>query len=603
MADKYTLTQEYKGYVNKPEPTNIDSRYIVAGSMNVIVNLDGSIGSRKGATEISTEITEEDTPIETEKDWFTSRGDYFTLRRYGTKLDVIYTDTDGTDKIERLHSSLTVGDSRGAFAVIFDKTRVIDKIVLATGTDKLWMWTGAFVEISAYTATTVTIASGTWGEKGFPATGNIVVDGVSYAYTGGYDTDTLTGLTAVPASVVGKKAFEPVIEETLTDVDADYEIDYLGVYRNQLYLGSKTSRLVLVSSGINYKLFTIPGTRAAGDPNEFLLDDNSKGFMATKQSMLMFGANNTVMEVKYALSSDQTKEAFTVDHIINGDNQGSLSSRSRVSIGGNIYYINRDLQMAVIQITSNFSQTNEEINPSELVQNDFDSFDWEDSQMRYWRRNIVVVVPRHNVMMLFNLDQKLWQAPQIFQNIDIGSVSVTKDNRLIGHSYTKNVSYILFDETTNSDIGTAVPTVARFAYNQFGDRTMLKAFNQYYQDGYISPAGELTREILFDYNGAGGTDSQTFKGTETAYISDVQENGGLGSTPLGQTPLSGAGVGAGVASNEKRFRYADVVPLTDFYETQITYSMEVLDASWRIVAHGPNVNVQRNSGNELIRVV
>jgi hypothetical protein len=602
MAEKYVLTQEYKGYVNKPEPTNIDSKFIVSGSKNVMVNLDGSIGSRYGVTEIATTITEETTPITAERDWLTSRGDYFTLKRYGTKLDVIYTDTDGFDKIERLHSSLTVGASDGSFAVVFDPTRVIDKVVLATGLDSLIMWTGAFVEVLSETTNTLTIASGTWGAKGFPATGNVVVDGNTYAYTGGFDTDTLTGVTPDPTGLVaGFKAFEPVVTEALTSVSATYQIDYLGVYRNQLYINSETSRLAPVSSGIDYTLFTIPGTRAAGDPNEFLLDDNGKGFMATKQSMLIFGANNTVMEVKYALSADQTKEAFTIDHIINGDNQGSISSRARVSVGGNIYYIDRDLQMAVIQISSALSQTNEEINPSELVQNDFDVFDWEDSQMRYWQRHIVVVIPKNNTMMLFNLDLKLWQAPQIFQNIDIGSVSVTKDNRLIGHSYTKNVSYMLFDKSVNSDIGVAVPTKAIFAYNQFGDRTALKAFNLYYQDGYISSAGELTREILFDYNGAAGSKTTVFKGTEASFISGVQENAGLGGSTLGERPLSGAG--SGLEIFEKRFRYVDPMPIADFYETLITYEMEILNGSWRLVAHGPNVNVQRNSGNELIRVV
>jgi hypothetical protein len=600
MAEKYVLTQEYKGYVNKPEPTNIDSKFIVDGSVNVMVNIDGSIGSRKGSTIIDTTIAEEATPIDTEKDWLTSRGDYFTLKRYGTKLDVIYTDTDGIDKIERLHSSLTIGASKGDFAVVFDPTAVIDKIVLATGTYKLWMWTGAFVEVSAYTSTTVTIASGTWGSKGFPATGSIVIDGATYTYTGGYDSATLTGLTSVPATVVGKKAFAPVIEETLTSVATTYKIDYLGVYRNQLYLGSDTSRLVPVSSGINYKLFTIPATRAAGNPNEFLLDDNSKGFMATKNSMLMFGANNTVMEVKYALSADQTKEAFSIDHVINGDNQGSLSARARLSFGGAIYYINRDLQMGVIQTISTGTQS-ADINPSELVQNDFDSFDWTDSQMKYWKRNIVVVIPAHNTVMLYDIDQKLWQAPQIFQNMDIGSVSVTKDNRLIGHSYTSNVSYILFDESTASDNGVAFPSKAVFAYNQFGDRTGLKAFNLYYQDGYISTGGELTRTILFDYGGAGGVDSKTFTGSESDFLYEVDTNAGFGQAPLGTANLSGSGTELSV--NEKRFRYVDALSFSDFYEMQVSYEMQTDEGSWRIVAHGGNVQAQRNSGNELIRSV
>lgn len=598
MAEKYILTQEYKGYVNKPEPTNIDSLYTVKGSKNVLVNVDGSIGSRKGASKIVTTIPEENTPVATERNWLTSRGDYFTLKRYGTKLDVVYTDIDGLDKVERLNSALTVGTSKGDFAVVFDPTAVIDKVVLATGTDKLWMWTGAFIAVSAATATTVSIASSTWGAKGFPLAGTFIVAGVTYTYTGGGATATLTGVTPDPTTTVGKKAFAPVIEETLTSVAATYKIDYLGVYRNQLHLGSDTSRLVPVSSGINYKLFTIPGIRAAGNANEFLLDDNSKGFMATKSSILLFGANNTVMEVKYAFSADQTKEAFTIDHVVSGDNQGSLSARARVSIGGNIYYINRDLQMDIIQTLSTGTQSID-INISELVQNEFDAFNWEDSQMRYWKRNLVIVIPKNNTLMLFNLDKKLWQAPQIFQNIDVGSVSITKDNRLIGHSYTKNISYILFDEKTNSDVGTAVPSKAVFAYNQFGDRTRLKAFNLYYQDGYISPGGALNRTLLFDYNGAEGISTLIFNGNESAYLAELDTNASLGQEPLGHVNLSGSGTDAVV--DEKRFRYVDAIIPADFYEMLVSYEMEVAEASWRIVAHGPNVEAQRNAGNELIR--
>jgi hypothetical protein len=93
----------------------------------------------------------------------------------------------------------------------------------------------------------------------------------------------------------------------------------------------------------------------------------------------------------------------------------------------------------------------------------------------------------------------------------------------------------------------------------------------------------------------------TFAGTESEFISDVEDNGGLGSVHLGEAPLSGAGLGEFVS--EKRFRYVDPIVGTDFYEMQVSYEMESLDASWRIVAHGGNVQQQRNSGNELIRVV
>jgi len=598
MAEKFKLINRYKGYVNKPEPTNLDPEYMVPGSQNVIVNLDGSIGSRKGTSLVPTTVSELAEAITARIDWKTSRGDFFTLVRYGTKLDAIFMDDTGILTTIRLASSLTVGTSEGSFAVVFDKTRIIDRVLLATGLATLTSWSGALVKVSGATANTMTVASSTWGAKGFAVSGTVTVDGVVYTYTGGGATATLTGVTPSPVPTIGLYAHEAVLNEALTAVSAPYQIDFLGVYRNQAYLGSKTSRVVPVSSGINYLLYTIPATRAAGDANEFLLDDNSAGFTATKQSMLMFGSSNTVMEVKYTLSADQTKEAFTIDHVINGNNQGSLAPNARLSIGGNIYYINRDKQMGVIQIGATLTQTLD-INPSLLVEKDFQRFDWTDAQMQPWERNIVVVVPKENMLMLYNLDDKLWQAPQIFKNIDLGSVSVDNNNRLLGHSYSKNVSYVLFDEKTNNDVGAAIASKAIFAYNGYGERSRCKDFGMYYQDGYISPGGELVRKLLYDFDGAGGELIRGFKGNETAFIQYVEQDSNLGGDNLGQLDLGGGFVE--VSDPERRFRYIDAMVAKDFYELQVSYEQEALGASWRLVAHGPDVDLNSNNNNDIIR--
>jgi len=598
MAEKFTLTTEYLGYVNKPELTNINPAFIVAGSVNVFINLDGSIGSRKGSSLVPTTVSAGTEGITARMDWKTSRGDYFTLVRYGTKLDAIFKDADGVFTTLRISSTLPAGTSRGSMATVFDPTLVIDKALIAVGTHQIESWSGALVKVSGVTSNTMTVASSTWGAKGFPVSGTVVSEGVTYTYTGGGDTATLTGVTPDPTDTLEEYAFSDTNTETLTAVDTDYEIDYLGVYRNQVYLGSETSRLVPVSSGIDYTLYTIPTDRAAGDPNEFLLDDNSKGFMPTKQSMLMFGSQNTVMEVQYVLSADQTKEAFNIDHVINGDNQGSLSANGRVSFEGNIYYITRDKQMGVISISTRKIESLDE-NPSEIVQNDFDNFDWNDSQMLVWERHIVIVVPKENKMMLIDINQSIWQAPQVFVGIDLGSVSVGNNNELIGHSYTTNVSYILFDPNTNSDLGVKVPTKAIFAYNHFGDRSRNKDFNLYYQDGYITSGGEITRTLAYDYQGAGGVNVSLFKGTETQFLQHIENDAGIGGAPLGERDLAGGSTE--VISEDKRFRYVDTMPALDFYELLVTYEQEVVDAAWRLVAHGCDVSINSNNSNDILR--
>ena len=202
-------------------------------------------------------------------------------------------------------------------------------------------------------------------------------------------------------------------------------------------------------------------------------------------------------------------------------------------------------------------------------------------------------------MLLYDIEQGLWQAPQVFVGIDLGMVSVSDDNQLIGHSYTKNVSYILFDDNTNSDLGVKVPTKAKFAYNHYGERSRNKDFELYYQDGYITSGGELTRTLEYDYKGAGGTETRTFKGTDTAFLQTTEEDAGLGGAPNGERDLSGGGLE--VPTPDKRFRYANAFPSKDFYELQVTYEQEVLGAAWRVVAHGPDAEVNDNGNNDIIQ--
>jgi len=178
-------------------------------------------------------------------------------------------------------------------------------------------------------------------------------------------------------------------------------------------------------------------------------------------------------------------------------------------------------------------------------------------------------------------------------------VSVDNNNRLLGHSYSKNVSYVLFDEKTNNDVGAAIASKAIFAYNGYGERSRCKDFGMYYQDGYISPGGELVRKLLYDFDGAGGELIRGFKGNETAFIQYVEQDSNLGGDNLGQLDLGGGFVE--VSDPERRFRYIDAMVAKDFYELQVSYEQEALGASWRLVAHGPDVDLNSNNNNDIIR--
>ena len=98
------------------------------------------------------------------------------------------------------------------------------------------------------------LTSATLGAK------QVTINGVVFTYTGGETTGTLTGVTpdptvSSPVVVAGNTAFQTVRVHTVSDnggVRSDIKFDYVGVYTNYIFYGSKTSRVVLMSKSTDF---------------------------------------------------------------------------------------------------------------------------------------------------------------------------------------------------------------------------------------------------------------------------------------------------------------------------------------------------------------
>jgi len=599
-----TLTSQFSGYQSRAEITNTDPSYMIDGSKNILVDWQGSLVSRKGNS-IQGDTDSTGNGVRGGYTWRTSRGDVYVLRRHGTKLEVRLSETVGgvtTYSWLAISSSLVDCSTQvvSEFATVWDDTNKIDKLIFPSFEEGIIEWSGALIEVDSVTANTITKSgTRTFGSHGFPATGTIVINGTTYTYTGGADTTTLTGVTPDPtvapvaAGDMGHSAIVTTNSAPPTHPwDSTFTIDFVGVFRNQLYVGNKNSRVAYASDALDYLNFS--SSTAVGGARKFVLDDTCAGFMATKDSMLIFGQTNMVMIIRFTVSADQTKELMQIDRLETGSQGGIITPSAKIRIKNAVMYVTNEKTLDTIEFVANIAD--EQTLPiSDIVKRDFDSFDFTDATIVYWDRIIVVCIPLSNTLMMYDVARKIWHAPISFANTTIGSASVDENGDLIGHDYFKNESYQLF--TGRNDNGQAFDTIAVFAYNNFGSRFGIKSLYKYAQDGYISSNGELTRVLDYNFMGQTQSISKSFSGG-SRFAFQVTDESSFGKTPLGSRTLSGEP--SDPTLDERRFRYIDNVLPVQFYELLVTYKMiGVVDGFWRLVAHGGNVTLTSSEPNNI----
>jgi len=84
---KFDLVKEYSGYSNKKDITNLDSRYLVPPSQNVIINDGEKVSSRPGYSLYGASSVDT-LPSTSSFEWKTGIGYERALRAYDDELEV-----------------------------------------------------------------------------------------------------------------------------------------------------------------------------------------------------------------------------------------------------------------------------------------------------------------------------------------------------------------------------------------------------------------------------------------------------------------------------------------------------------------------------------
>jgi len=578
---EFKLIDQFKGYQNKKDVSNVDPAFLIAGSHDVLINDGEKIVTRKGYTIDGDESTAL-TPITSAYDWNTSTGVARHLRFYDDELEYRYVDDNGVVTWRRLKNGFTQNATL-RFAEWWSSSEVKDLLLFVDGTSNMYMWSGGVATVASNTATTLTKSgTETWAESRFLIAGtrSVIVNGVEYTYTGGEGTTTLTGLTGLPAFTAGDIVVQAV-RTTANTPAAAVDNDLIFVNKNQVHIADQNRRDVYISKNTDYTDFTYSSPRLPGEGAILTLDSPPVGFVDQEDFTYISAGKNDWYQTVFTMSSDNTKESLTIQKLKSGPQQGAISQESIGKIKNSVIYVSNEPTLDTLGRLENIN-TPQSKPLSDPVKLDFDAYDFTNCHVKYYKNQAFIAVPREGLVLIYDIQNGYWQPPQ---RLAVARFSIIGDE-LYGHSSAVPETYKLFDQTTNRDKDNAISHEAIFAYRNFGNRYHRKRFDEYFHEGYIAANTIVTVDYFFEYQGSLTQKQKSITTANANTLFGVGETNQLGSEALGQVPM---GTFLNMPSELQKFRVIHTMSKDAFFEYLVRYSSYEVDYQWQLLAQGPNV--------------
>jgi len=589
---KYTIEQEFGGYVSSLDKTKSAPNLMVSGSKNVYKKKNGNLAIREGQKRLGV-ANSTLSGISSEFVWDTSWGSTFTLVVSNSNLYVV------SDNVwYSIQSSLT--KTRYVFDKWWDNTLKKDDCLFVNGTSNLYKWGGGFGLLASTTATTI-VLDRTVAIAHLPLTsGSVVVNGTTYAYTG-VSGSTLTGVTPDPTAQAVNSGVLETVTTTSNKPDSTMNNDFIKVVNNQLYVGSYTSRFCYISSNTDYTNFTIPTPRLIGSPELIVLDANGVGIGVRQgNACLGYGKNGWAIisfsdvTVGTTLTNVTTKTLKPVALL-----QAPLAHEFIDSVGDNLVYLGQDNQVHSFGDFNNlfvagYPSLSQEV-ATELAAENFTN-----GCLKCIGEFIYVVAPNSGKVYLRQertrlneggqvVSEKLWHSPFVWGITRIDSAN----DLIIGFSSSNPQIYQLWDteqyyDDSPSDEPLPYQGVVAFSYFGRERRQGLWSFGGVFTEGYITPNTPLMLTVNYNYNGASGIQTRYVNSLTRPAKFFSTSSSSLGDSSLGSESLGGSG-DLEVSTN---FKNINQFSLVNCFMWQLVYSSEEVNSNWEISAIGTNATVE-----------
>lgn len=599
---KYQLVEETIGYVTAEAATNTDPRNLVAGSRNVIIDQQRKVRTRYGNTRLGASNSAL-TGNRGGTTWNTSTGNEFVLKGYDDELEVYLETIGGTalNAFYRIANGFsTTGKPR--FTTWYDATEGIDLLIFVWGDDNAYEWGGGVAVVDSITGTTITKAgTDTWAQSRFYTTRNKTLvnvrTGTEYTYTGGETTTTLTGIADTTGIVAGDVLVQKIV--TKADIVAAGRNNHtVWTFENQLCIASDEDEQVYVSKNNDYDTFTFSSPRIPGEGALLTLDDSAHGFGELEDKLIIFAGKSSIYQVAPSEITVGTTLAETlgVKKYQIGVGQAAQNQEVIAQVNNTLVYLSFEPAVREILSPSELQGGGAPRTLSNPIKPDMEAETWTNACGRWHKSAYYLSAPTYGHVYILeyreDADGKLrrfWQAPQTMY---IGAF-VTKDDDLYGHSSAVPETYRIMDPDAFSDVNSnddkiAIQCVAKFAYRNYGSRSNLKNFDEYFVEGEISPSTTINLTLYYDFGGNTQTLTDSINGSDTSILEETLERVSLGQQPFGTQPLGG---NVSVPTGSAKFRGIIELAKEDFFEMQEVFETDDTDKYWSIIARGPNAQL------------
>ncbi len=498
-------------------------------------------------------------------------------------------------------------------------------MLFVNGTVNMYEWSGGVASFLSATANTITKSgTTTWAQEGFYAAGvrQVNIGGITYTYTGGETTTTLTGVT--PDPTLGGHAVGDAVSQTIrTFVVASFPgipasfLPYIignltSSNGEQIYLGASNESNIYISRSQDYKNYTqvTAGPRKPGDgakknitgyPTAFINQDEDMYVSVGKDIWYKseyIQTTTSVFNVTTGLTVNTVFETLDLLQLKTTVLQGAQSQTSMTKIKNNILYLSYEPIVNSFGAVQNIYQSPQVTDISNPIVNDMDSYDFTDSSIVYFRQFAYLSIPTEGIVRVFNMtspENPYWEAPL---TLPIGRFSII-DDALYGHSYQVPETYKLFDGY--ADNRALIHAIARFSFNNFGNRSYQKDFNQMYVEGYINSNCILTLGIQYEVDGCATDTHYDLSGDNQQYVCIGGDDNSFGKQSFGKYPFGQFLNLTSSTALPPKFRVIQTFPRLPFYEEQTYFESMGADQQWELLAFGPAVQMS-TEGNVAIKV-
>lgn len=334
--------------------------------------------------------------------------------------------------------------------------------------------------------------------------------------------------------------------------------------------------------------YTNPNRRP-GQGFTLLLDSNGWAMQPQESRMLINAQAGHFYDVEVILSSDLLGETVKITRLKSEPQNkvlfpyllGYIKNQSAIISNEKTYDILGRQKFLELQQLKTLS---------DAVRIDFETVDWEDADILYFKRKIYFNIPRTTedgkgaCIFVWDDYRKYWHTPQVFgKRISLLSVI---DNKLVGHSYEQNESYQLF--TGLNDLGIfPIETKMVFPYDSSGNRYHEKTMDAIGFEGYILGNPKIDYVINADVGGCGGQERGTVKPWDTPKGLCIPAD----KASLGKSALGVHGLGNDPVDVIPHFFYIKMFDNLQYYQRNIELVCSSLEQRWSITSIGTSLNM------------